>query len=131
MGLPVGLALGLPDADGLPLADADELGDADALADVDAEAFADPDGDTDADGETDADGDALGLTDGDGETDADGLGAGGGGGRTALVAAPSTAPSDERLKTGLGAATMPSATARAAIDCGVPCSATDWLSACT
>jgi hypothetical protein len=100
---------------------------ADGEPDTDADGDVDPDGDADGD----VDEDALGLVDADACGVGDSFGAGGGGGLKAFVAAPSTAPSDDRLKTGLGAATMPSATARAASDCGVPWSATDWLSACT
>jgi hypothetical protein len=135
VGLALGFALGLPDADGLPFADGDASGDADALADDVADGEPDADGDTDADGDGDpdgeADGDALGLIEADACRVGDGFGAGGGAGRQAFVAAPSTAPSADRLKTGLGAATMPSATARPASACGAPWSATDRLSACT
>ena len=121
VGLAVGFAVGLPDADGLPLADGDAFGDADT----------DADGDTDPDGDTDADGERLGLVNAEACGVGDGFGAGGGAGRQAFVAAPSTPPSADRLKTGFGAATMPSATARAAKACGAPWSATDRLSACT
>ena len=123
LGLALGLVLGLPEADGLPFADGDTSGDVEALADVDA--FGEPEGDGDTDADGDADGDALGLVDADACGVGDGFGAGGGGGRKAFVAAPSTAPSDVRLKTGFGAATMPKATARAANACGAPSSATD------
>ncbi len=129
LGLPLGLVLGLPDADGLPFADGDASGDVDTFANVDA--FGEPEGDGDTDVDGDGDSDVLGLTEADAWAVGDGLGAGGGGGRKAFVAAPSTAPSDVRLKTGFGAATMPSATARAANACGAPWSATDRLSACT
>jgi hypothetical protein len=57
----------------------------------------------------------------EGDTDTLGVGvldACGGGGAHARFGAPRTAPSEVRLKTGLGAANMPRALARAASACG-------------
>ena len=157
VGFVAGVVDGLADVDGFAdvdgLADVDGFADVDGLADVDTcadgELFADGFGDAarepEADGEPDADGDAVGDAVGDvvAEGEPDGLSvgdgvalgdaetlAGGGGGRHAFVAAPSTAPSALRLKTGFGAATMPSAMARAASACGACWSATDCASAC-
>jgi hypothetical protein len=88
-----------------------------------AAAPADPEALGAAEAEADGEGEGVALSD----AEADG---GGGGGGQALVGTPITAPSAVRLKTGLGAGSMPSAPARMANVSGAASSASDWASAC-
>jgi hypothetical protein len=79
---------------------------------------------------------ALALALGDGVAVGDGVGVAvtagrGGGGRYAMAGVPMTTPVAAFLNTGSGAATIPSATARAATACGAAMRSTDCVSACT